>query len=245
MGNKINNYIDMIFQDIPNTTKAKELREELLANLTERYEDYISQGHSENKAYGLVIGNIGDIDEILQDVMPINTTEINNTTPPPTTNNQNMRNRELKARNKAIAMTLYMAFPVILIGFSELFDAEIIGLLLGLSCVALATGLLVYTSTALPTNDNSNVYSSNSDNFIHINNEAKLKLKFKQIDNIITGTSICIYLTLGFLFGTWVDLIVLFIIASILCSIIKTSLQLKNLETSEYNNKENLKWKIY
>lgn len=70
MNKKIRDYVEVLFSDIPRSQKANELKEELLSNMTERFDDYISQGKSENQAYSLVISNLGDVDEMLAEVMP-------------------------------------------------------------------------------------------------------------------------------------------------------------------------------
>ena len=70
MNNKIKNYIDVLFSDIPRSKKATELKAELLANMNDRYDDYIKEGKSENEAYSASVSNIGDIDALLSEVMP-------------------------------------------------------------------------------------------------------------------------------------------------------------------------------
>ena len=70
MNSKIKNYVEVLFSDIPRSKKANELKEELLSNMSERFDDYIGDGKTENQAYSLVISSLGDIDEMLEDVMP-------------------------------------------------------------------------------------------------------------------------------------------------------------------------------
>lgn len=67
MNNKIKTYVDALFSDIPDNESTRELKEEILSNLDERMNDYISQGMSENKAYTKAIIELGDIDEILRE----------------------------------------------------------------------------------------------------------------------------------------------------------------------------------
>ena len=52
MNKKIDNYIDVLFSDIPRSKKASELKEELRANMNEHYDDCIAQGQTESQAYG-------------------------------------------------------------------------------------------------------------------------------------------------------------------------------------------------
>ncbi len=65
---KIKAYLDSVFADsvgIGNDSKKSELKEELLANMSERYSDYIADGKSEDEAYEAVITSLGDIREIM------------------------------------------------------------------------------------------------------------------------------------------------------------------------------------
>ena len=47
MSQKIDRYIQALFEDVPRTKKALELKEELLGNMRERYEDYLRDGKSD------------------------------------------------------------------------------------------------------------------------------------------------------------------------------------------------------
>ena len=44
MNRKIKNYVDVLFNDVPKTIKAAELKEEILADLNEHFEAHISEG---------------------------------------------------------------------------------------------------------------------------------------------------------------------------------------------------------
>ena len=50
MNQKIKNYVDVLFDDIPNSRKAIELKEEILSNLNEHFEAHIAEGKSKNQA---------------------------------------------------------------------------------------------------------------------------------------------------------------------------------------------------
>ena len=45
--NKIKNYVDDLFKDIRKTRKSEELKEELLSDLEEKYQDLIANGKNE------------------------------------------------------------------------------------------------------------------------------------------------------------------------------------------------------
>ncbi|WP_435790140.1 permease prefix domain 1-containing protein [Clostridium sp.] len=53
-----------LFEDSPQTNRARELKEELLANLMDKYNDLISCGKAEYEAFNIAISGIGDVDEL-------------------------------------------------------------------------------------------------------------------------------------------------------------------------------------
>ena len=70
MNKKLTNYVNGLFSDYPNSKKARELKEEILSNLTEHFQDVVNNGASENEAYTEAISKLGNIDELLQSIMP-------------------------------------------------------------------------------------------------------------------------------------------------------------------------------
>ena len=65
MNQKINHYIDGLFERLPQSREAEELREELLANLNDRYEDELARGAGEEEAFQRAIESLGDLSEAL------------------------------------------------------------------------------------------------------------------------------------------------------------------------------------
>ena len=60
MKDKLKDYIDQIFADAPNTQRAREMKEELYSNISDRYDDLIREGKSETAAYNISIEGIGE-----------------------------------------------------------------------------------------------------------------------------------------------------------------------------------------
>lgn len=71
MNEKIQKYVDDIFKDIPNKRRVMEIREELLSDMCERYEDLVNHGISEDEAYSTVVSGIGDIAGLIDDVIEV------------------------------------------------------------------------------------------------------------------------------------------------------------------------------
>lgn len=68
MNKRIETHVNALFANTGSESHILDIREELLANLNEKYDDLVSSGKSENEAYALVISGIGDIDSLLKDI---------------------------------------------------------------------------------------------------------------------------------------------------------------------------------
>ena len=65
MNQKLTQYVDSLFAGLPQSRQASDLREELLANLNDRYEDELAQGTGEEDAFQRAIESLGDLREAL------------------------------------------------------------------------------------------------------------------------------------------------------------------------------------
>ncbi len=62
---KLKDYVDRAFKDLPQTEMVQNTKDELIADLESRYEERIAEGHSPENAYHTTIGSIGDIFELV------------------------------------------------------------------------------------------------------------------------------------------------------------------------------------
>lgn len=65
---RIRKYMDQLFENAPINHRTLELKEELIANALEKYNDLILRGYDENEAFQLVIGSIGDVQQLFADM---------------------------------------------------------------------------------------------------------------------------------------------------------------------------------
>ncbi|WP_413377300.1 permease prefix domain 1-containing protein [Alkalihalobacillus sp. 1P02AB] len=65
--NTIISYLDNMFGTLPKTRQMEQLKDELLANMEEKYFELKKDGKSENEAIGVVISEFGNIDEIIEE----------------------------------------------------------------------------------------------------------------------------------------------------------------------------------
>lgn len=136
--NRLREHVDRLFVDAPPTRKAAELKEEILQNLTDKYNDLVAEGKSTEAAYHIAVASIGDVSQIVGELSgaPAYTPE---------------QERELKeyfsrkAKTTAIAVALYILSPVPIIMLQNT-----LGVLLLLALAAIATALLVYQSINKP-----------------------------------------------------------------------------------------------
>lgn len=61
-------YVDSIFEGTPDTEAVRELHDEILSNLEARYDDCISGGMTPQRAYAAVIGTMGDVSGLIDQV---------------------------------------------------------------------------------------------------------------------------------------------------------------------------------
>ena len=70
---KLKEYMDALFADAENRAhgnpRVTELKEEMLQDLSDKYDDLVAAGRSPESAYQLAISGIGDIDELLNAVV--------------------------------------------------------------------------------------------------------------------------------------------------------------------------------
>lgn len=212
MNKKIKNYIDVLFLDIPKTNKAKELKEELLANMNERFEDYIGEGKSENQAYSLVISNLGDIDHLLLEVMP----------------NEKFQKeanayRKRNAKATAFAVMLYILGAAILILFVAQDLDVLYGVVILLFIAAMATGLLIYAHMSTPTEYQIMDEEERREYELFLTPAGK---KFKEIESLIWLIVTALFFVGMFGFDLWNISWVIFPITGILMEIIKTLIRI-------------------
>lgn len=58
---RVKDYVEEIFDGVPNSKRLREFKEEVAANLGEKISDYMAAGLGEAQAYHQAIGTVGDI----------------------------------------------------------------------------------------------------------------------------------------------------------------------------------------
>ena len=175
-------YVNLLFAGAPD---SDEIKQEILQNTLDRFDDLVEQGKSPEAAYRLAISGIGDINEILGTTHHVPTVTAS-VVPQPTQPETEEDIKRKKTRAVAIAMYILCAVPLIIL--SEL-GADILGLCLTLALVACATYLMIITGK----NDNDEEQQSK---------ESKHPLK-ESIGNIIWIVGLIAYFGISFFTGAW------------------------------------------
>lgn len=150
MREQLMKYVDLLFAGAPG---ASDIKQEILQNTLDRYDDLIAQGKSPEAAYSLSISGIGDISEVLGGAAPQSAPS-----QPHYTQAAPEENKEKKLK-RAVAIAMYILCPVPLFILSE-FGLDTMGLCLTLLLVAAATALMVISGKGKPINQDYNAPQS-------------------------------------------------------------------------------------
>lgn len=140
MRDQLIKYVDLLFAGAPD---AGEIKQEILQNTLDKYDDLIAQGKSPQAAYSLAISGIGDMSEILgaapagDDAAPAVTLE--------PSRKESAQTPAWKKALRAIAVFLYIISVIPLFVLSEI-GMEVIGLCGTVSIVAVATAMMIIAS---------------------------------------------------------------------------------------------------
>ena len=210
MNEKIRKEVNTLFQNAPNTKRANDLKDEIISNAEDKYEDLIKQGKNEQEALQTVIKEIGNIDELIE--------ELNKNNPMHTQYVEESRKKT--AFIVSICVGLYILSIIVCVVLSELGLPDFITASSFLSIAGVSTCVLIYHFMTKPK------YTKYDDTIVEEFKEWKGKkdknkeIK-KTIDSIIWTLTVIIYLVVSFTFGIWYISWIIFLIASLIENIIK------------------------
>ena len=144
MNENLKNYLDEVFKKAPRTRKALELKEELLSNSQDRYEDLIHAGTSAEDAYDMVVSSIGNVEELFDSLQEEVGMDMEN----------RIELRKKMAVIKTVATGLYILSFVVLLLFTIVdsmmsigADLPLIGFMLMIIIDIVPTCMLVYSNS--------------------------------------------------------------------------------------------------
>ena len=136
MRERLIQYVDLLFAG---AADAEDIKQEILQNTLDRFDDLVSQGKSEEAAYRLAISGIGDINVILG-AAPVEHSPAEDLRSALREEADYIRQRKLRATS--IAMYICSAIPLFL--FGELGSGSL-GLCMTILLVGAATYLMMLT----------------------------------------------------------------------------------------------------
>lgn len=209
--------LDELFENAPKTNRANELKEELLANLIDKYNDLISSGKNEDEAFKTAISSIGDVDELIDGLKTNNVLD----------NNLIQKKREKSALLLSVSTGMYIMSVVVLILLNEVFMLnENLSVSIMLTIIAAATCIIVYNVSSRPK------YVKSDDTLVEefkewkVLNDNKNEI-IKSIKSIVWLIAVAIYFVLSFIFDAWAYSWIIFIIGAAIQKIIALNFKLK------------------
>lgn len=213
-------HLDEMFEGAgaPKSRASFELREELLMNSLERYDDLTKGGMDPEAAYASVVDSIGNVDELLGMLPP------EATYAPGRGFVTDEEQKEKRALTNTIAVGLYILAGVVFFAGGFLADAwwepaGYIGLVTALVICIIPTCMLVYSHYSRPRYHKQE--ETMVEDFKRWNDSSKRrKGVFGALTSLLWTLTTLGYLVLGFLFGAWHPGWLIFVLAAVLESIL-------------------------
>ncbi|ADK16338.1 MULTISPECIES: permease prefix domain 1-containing protein [Clostridium] len=217
MHERLRNSVEELFENAPKTHRATELKEELLANLIDKYDDLVSSGKGEEEAFKIAISSIGDVDELLEGLKDKNMFDYD----------EEQKYRRKNALVLSVSVGLYIMSVVLLMLLNQVFMVNnVVSVSLMLTIDAIATCLIVYNHASKPK------YVKGDDTIVEefkqwkSSNDSQMEI-IKSIKSIAWLIIVALYFILSFVFDAWGYSWVIFIIGAAVEKIITLSFKLK------------------
>ena len=209
---KLEKYIEYLFENAPDTKEAKEMKEEILSNLMEKYNDLLADGYSESEAYDIAVRGLGDITGLIDKLeRPAEK--------PMFTKEEIMADKRRSGLITAIAVGLYILCVVPVIILSE-FGMDTVGVVMMFIMIATATVMLVYNSMTRLVKDDDDEEEE----------KEIIPPARKAINTAVSSIALVIYLILSFATGAWHITWVIFIISWATKQIVKAIFELREVQ---------------
>ena len=223
MKEKIRQHFNQIFAEAPKTRKALDLKQEMVQNALDKYDDMVADGYSEEDAYRNVIESIGDVSELFPEMEEKNLLTLSE------------KDRKKKAMLTAVAVGMYIFAAAVFLffgsinGIADEFDISftVLGLVVALLICIAPTVMLVYAANMYPDytkKDENNMVESYKEARYNSNRETAVR---KSINSIIWTLAVVLYFIISFVSFDWEITWVIFPMALCVQSIVRLIFSLK------------------
>lgn len=178
-------YVNLLFAGSAGT---EEIKQEILQNTLDRFDDLVARGSAEEAAYRQAIAGIGDVGEIIGGKQPVFQAEEDDNPLPDFEGTAPAVARMLRA----VAIFLYIVSPVPLI-LSDALGWDVIGLCLMLVIIAIATLLLLTFGRSKPEQTAQK----------HTPEEQGTKALKKSVGSLISTVGFVLYFVISFATHAW------------------------------------------
>lgn len=208
-------YVNLLFAG---NDDVEEIKQEILQNTLDRYDDLVFQGKSPEAAYRLAISGIGDINEIITGQSAGFQAAPNFTSDPNYESSTDVAIRTIRA----VAICLYIISPIPLFLFSR-FGWDEVGLCGTLLIVAAATALLlIFKKKGAPVEEASAQTYADTPERQH----AKKKMK-RSINSMISTLGLVLYFVISFATKAWYITWLIFPIIGAVNGVVNAAMDLK------------------
>ena len=146
MEDKLRRYVDGLFARTAPTMKAVELKEEMLQNMEDKYNDLIEAGKTPEAAYNIVVAGVGDVGTLISEL------EVEAPYSPEYLEFEISKQRSAMLTSIAVVTYILSVLPLVVL---ELFNSRFsmrIGIPFMFFLIAGATGVLIYNNMTKPRN---------------------------------------------------------------------------------------------
>lgn len=215
---KLRATVEELFKDAPPTKQAVEIKEEILQNTIDRYNDLISDGKSEQAAFNIAVAGIGDVSELVKG--------LSNPAQPTYSREEIEKDRKRSAIMLSVSVMLYILSVVPLFISEVLRIDEVFGLVMMFVMIAAATGIIIYNSKTKLT------YIKSDETVVEDFKEWSHKRKedsslFKAITGALFSLVLVFYIIISFLTGAWYITWLVFPLYAAITNIVKAFFDLK------------------
>lgn len=217
MRDQLKQYVDLLFAG---AADCEDIKQEILQNTLDRYDDLIAEGKVPEAAYRLAITGIGDVNEILgikPQAAPVYRTAAPKAQPAET-------DTPAKRLLRAIAVGLYIISFIPLFILSELGNPTV-GLCCTIAIAAIATVMIMLGAKKDPDEDEEETKTEN------LTPQQELK---KSIGKLIGAIALVAFFVISFITGAWYITWLIFPLAGAVKGLVNAILDLK--EAKDYEN---------
>lgn len=145
----IQQHIDFLFQDLPNTREIKRIKNDLYLNAVDRFEELRREGRTESEALGTVIIEMGDREELLESFEYDQETDLKEHSIHSLDEARHLIGSYAVEANKIGLGIFLILLGAGLVATLETFNLAGIGVITLLVCVALAVGMFIHAGLSL------------------------------------------------------------------------------------------------